>query len=174
MSYAQKYRVEEKIVSTTRDSFNIYDQNGTIRYKVDGLLSINERKVIKDMSNNVLLKLKEARMKLRDKITVSNAHNIPVLTLQKASAIQIGSKRVNGYLGGRVGGLPALVITGNHNNTRFHVVNSKNMEMADISRRKFSLKNVLTDQDTYDVTIHCGSAALLCFITVAIDEIYED
>lgn len=174
LQYPQTFRVEEKVVSATRDSFTVRDQQGALRYKVDGHFSINERKVIKDMHGQVLLKLREARLKMREKITIFNASNIALLTLQKTSAIQIGSKRVNGYLGGHPSGTPIVVITGNHNNTHFRVMNAQNQEIADIRRKKFSWKNMLTDQDTYDVTIHFGSPALVCFITVALDEIYED
>lgn len=172
--FPQRFRVEEKIKSITRDSFIIYDNNNAVRYKVDGLMSIHERKIMKDLQGHVLLKLREARMKMRDKITIYSAQDVPILTLQKASAIQIGSKRVHGYIGGKPTGIPALVITGNTHNTHFRVNNAQNVELADIRRRKFSLKNVLTDQDTYDVNVSYGSPALLCFITIAIDEIYED
>lgn len=174
VQYPQQLRVEEKIISATRDSFAVYDAQGSMRYKVDGLLSIHERKIMKDIHGQILLKLREARMKFRDKITIFNAQNSAILTLQKASAIQIGSKRVHGYWGEKTTGIPALVITGNTHNTHFHVMNSHNIEVAEIHRRKFSWKNMLTDQDTYHVTVNYGSPALLCFVTIALDEIYED
>lgn len=174
VQYAQSFRVEEKVVSATRDSFIVRDQQGTTRYKVDGQFSIHERKIMKDVHGQTLLKLREARLKMREKITLFNNRNIALITLQKASAIQIGTKRVHGFLGGQVAGSPAIIITGNSNNTHFRILNAQNQEIADIRRRKFSLKNMLTDQDTYDVMVNFGSPALICFITVAIDEIYED
>lgn len=173
VNHERTFRVEEKIVSATRDSFIIKDHEGIQRYKVDGLFSITERKVMKDANGRVLLKLKEARFKIRDKITIFNSGDQPVLTLRKASAIQIGAKRVNGFLGDRMTGAPIIVITGNGSNTKFHI-KANDREVAEIRRRKFSLKNMLTDQDTYDVTVRVGSAALICFVTVALDEIYED
>lgn len=175
VQFAQSFRVEERVVSTSRDSFIVRDQQGTTKYKVDGqIISINERKIMKDVHGQTLLKLREARLKMREKITIFNARDVALITLQKASAIQLGTKRVNGYLGGQPAGSPAVIITGNHNNTHFRMVNAQNREIADIRRRKFSLKNMLTDQDTYDVTVNFGSPALICFLTVAIDEIYED
>lgn len=174
VQYPQTFRVEEKVVSASRDSFIVRDQTGISRYKVDGHVSFHERKVLKDAHNQTLLKLTEARFKLKEKITLYNARDVALITLQKSSAIQFGSKRVNGFLGGQPTGPPAIVITGNSNNTHFRIVNAQNQEIADIRRRKFSLKNMLTDQDTYDVTVNFGSPALICLITVAIDEIYED
>lgn len=161
-------------MSATQDSFVVKDAQGSVRYKVDGSFTVHERKVLKDIHGQTLLKIREARLKMREKITISNASNVPILTLQKASAIQIGSKRVNGYLGGQTSGSPAIIITGNHNNTHFRVASAQNQEIANIRRRKFSIKNMLTDQDSYEVTVNVGSPALVCFIAVALDEIYED
>lgn len=175
VQWPQTFKVDEKALSVSRDSFVIKDQQGSVRYKVDGqFASIHERKVLKDANGQVLLKLKEARLKLRDVITISNASDVPLLTLQKASAFQVTTKRTNGYLGGHPSGTPVCVVTGNFGNTQFKIVNQQNQELASIRRRKFSAKNILTDQDTYDVTVNMGSPALICFITVAIDEIYED
>lgn len=174
LQFPQTFTVEEKVLSASRDSFFIKDQNGAMRYKVDGSITIHEHKTMKDMHGQVLLRLREARLKMREKITIFNASNLPLMTLQKASAIQIGSKRVHGFYGNRITGNPAIVITGNYNNTHFRITNAAGAEIASIRRRKFSFKNMTTGQDTYEVMINQGSPAFVCFLTVALDEIYED
>ena len=170
----QTFIVEEKFLSATHDSFIVRDQAGKLRYKVDGTFTINERKSLKDVHGHILLKLREARLKKREKITIFDPNNIAILTLTKTSAIQIGSKRVHGYAGAQTSGTPIVIITGNYNNTLFRVMNGRGQDVAIIKRRKYSLKNIVTDQDTYDVTVNYGSPAMLCMITVALDEIYED
>lgn len=170
----QTFIVQEKVLSATRDSFIVRDQAGQLRYKVDGTFTINERKSLKNIHGHVLLKLREARLKKREKITIFDANSIAILTLTKTSAIQIGSKRVHGYAGAQTTGSPIVVITGNYNNTLFRVMNARGQDVAIVKRKKFGLKNMLTDQDTYEVTVNQGSPALLCMITVALDEIYED
>ena len=97
-----------------------------------------------------------------------------MFTLEKASAVQVGAKKVYGYLGDNTKSRPVLTITGNFNNTHFRMMDAGNREVAIVRRKKFSLKNMLTDQDSYEVTIMQGSPALLCMIVVALDEIYED
>lgn len=164
----------EKVVSATRDSFVVQDMQGGLRYRVDGTFSLHERKSIKNVQGQTLLKLKEARMRMREKLTLFSPNDIPVMTLQQTHAIQIGTKKIHGYLGAIPQGTPALIITGNHNNTHFRMVDSQNRQVASVTRKRLSLKNMLTDQDTYEVTIQLGSPALILFIVVALDEIYED
>ncbi|CDF32308.1 unnamed protein product [Chondrus crispus] len=174
LQYAQTFRLEEKVLSASRDSFSIKDAQGVLRYKVDGSISLHDRKSISDMHGRILLKLREARLHLRDRITIFAPTDVALMILQKTTAIQFGTKRVHGYIGGHIKHAPDLVITGNHNKTYYKIMNSRGQEIADVRRQKFSLKNMLTDQDTYHVTVKAGSPAFVCFLAVVLDEIYDD
>lgn len=174
LQFAQTFRLEERNMSATRDSFIVRDSAGTLKYKVDGSFTVNELKTLKDVNGMVLLKLREARLTMRHIISLYDATGVAVMTLQKASSFLVGSKRVHGYLGSHPSGIPAIVITINHNNTLFKITNSQHQEIATIRRKKFSLRNMISDQDTYDITVIVGSPALICLITVALDEMLED
>lgn len=174
LQFAQTFRIEEKALSATRDSFVVRDMNGALRYKVDGSFTVHEVKSMRDIHGQTLLVLRESRLRIRDRITIFSPNNTPLMTLQKTSPIQLGTKKVNGFVGAYPKGNPDIVITGNHNNTHFRIMNAQSQEVGIVRRRKFSVKNMLTDQDTYEVTVQGGSPALLCFIAVGLDEIYED
>ncbi|KAI0564761.1 LURP-one-related protein [Gracilaria domingensis] len=175
VTFPQVFRLEEKLLGAIRGAFHARDQQGTLRYKVDSrLASLHERKVLKDVNGQVLLKLREERLTVRDRITFFSPTNIPMLTLQKTTAVQFGTKRVHGFAGPDTSGTPALIITGDADSTHFRIFNAQNKEVCNIRRQKHTLKNWLTDQDSYDVTVNYGSPALMCFIAVALDEIYED
>ncbi|PXF46352.1 hypothetical protein BWQ96_03851 [Gracilariopsis chorda] len=180
VTYPETFRLEERLLGTIRGSFVARDQQGTLRYKVESKISVHERKVLKDMSGNVLLKLREARLTLRDRITLFTPTDIPILTLQKTSVVQMSEKRVHGYAGPQPGGTPILIITGNDDKTLFSVYNAQNHLMCSVQRETSSwkhmstYKNMITGKDCYNVTVNYGSPALMLFIAVAIDEIYED
>lgn len=127
-----------------------------------------------DIHGQALLVMRESRLRIRDRVTIFTPTNVPLMTLQKTSPIQIGTKRVHGFVGAYPKGNPDVVITGNHNSTHFRIMNSQNQEVGTVRRRKYSLKNMLTDQDTYDVNVQGGSPALICMMAVGLDEIYED
>ena len=175
IQYPQTFRLEEHLISAGRGSYSVKDMHGEKRYKVESHISLHGEKAILNSENQVLLKLRESRaLEFRDKITIFNPADIPVLTLQQTSAIQMTAKRVHGYLGDETSGPPTIIIAGNHNNTLFHITNEQNIEIATIRRRKYSMKNMMTDQDSYQITINYGSPAMVCLITVAIDEMFED
>lgn len=174
LQFAQTFRVEEKALSATRDSFVVRDMNGALRYKVDGSFTANEVKTMKDIHGQTLLVLRESRLRIRDRVTIFSPTNVPLMTLQKTSPVQIGTKKVHGFVGAYPKGNPDIVITGNHSNTHFRIMNTQNQEVGIVKRRRFTVKNMLTDQDTYEVTVQGGSPALICLIAVGLDEIYED
>lgn len=174
LQYAQTFRVDEKVASITRDSFFVRDTSGRFIYKVEGSFTIHEMKTLRDINGHTLLLLREARLRIRDRITILSPTNVPLLTLQKTSPIQIGTKRVHGFIGAYPKTTPDVVITGNHNSTHFKILNAQEQEVGVVRRRKYAAKNILTGQDTYEVTVRGGSPALICFIAVALDEIYED
>ncbi|CAN8067132.1 unnamed protein product [Agarophyton chilense] len=174
VTYPQVFGLEEKVLGAIRGAFHIRDHQGVLRYKIDSKLSLHERKVLKDVNGHVMLKLREERLRLRDRITFFSPNNVPILTLQKASAVQFKNKCVNGYLGPETTGNPSIIITGNEDNTHFRIFNNQNQEVCNIRRRRATWKNSLTDQDSYDVTVNYGCPALMCFIGVALDEIFED
>lgn len=168
------YRLEERLLSVSRDSFLVRDQQGTVLYKIDGKLSIHERKNLKNANGQILLRLREHRVRIRDRITISSPTNVPILTLQKATAVQLVSRKLNCYTGPEPVGNPALVINGD-NDGYFRIVNSQNQEIAIVRKIKGRLKQMMTfGADSFDVTVNYGSPALICFIAVALDEIYDD
>jgi uncharacterized protein YxjI len=172
--HPQTLKVEETVGSASQDSFVVKDMTNSLRYKVDGSFTINERKTMTDMHGRVLLKIKEARMQMREKITISDAAGVPVVTIREAG-MGMGAKKANGFVGGIASGMPAFVITGTSNKTNFRITDANGMELAVVHRAANSLKTRLTGQDSYQLTVMPNvDAALMSMITVSIDEIWCD
>lgn len=173
--YPRTLKVIEDVASATQDSFTIKDMSGTTLYKVEGTFTVSEKKILRDMHGRELLHIKEARMKLREKITISDFQGLPILTVQQAGAFQAGGKKAFGYLGNNTSGNPILVISGDHGASNFRVSGLHGQEFAVIHRKKNSLRHRVTGQDSYETTVMPGvDAALVSMITVAIDEIWAD
>ena len=114
-------------------------------------------------------------MAMREKITISDAQGLPVLTIQQKSGAQVGAKIGHAYLGSKTNGSPLFTINGNRAATHFRVTSNNGMELAVIARKAGSLKTRLTGQDSYETTIMPGvDQALMCMVTVACDEIWSD
>jgi uncharacterized protein YxjI len=174
-AFSQTFKVEELVASATQDSFEVKDMTGRLRYKIDGSFTVNERKTMKDMHGRELLKLSEARMAMRERITISGANGQPVLTIQQSSGAQLGAKSARAYLGGHASGAPVFTIEGGRKALNFRVTAANGMELAVITRKAGGLKTRLTGQDSYETVVMPGvDQALMCMVTVACDEIWSD
>lgn len=169
------FYVEEKVGSATQDSFAVKDRNGRLVYNVDGSFTVNEKKVMKDMHGKVLLQIREARLTVKEKITISSAQNVPVITIEQKSGMQIGNKTAVAYFGNKTKGPVAFTINGDRKATHFRVTGPSGNELAIIARKASSFKKRLTGQDSYVTTVMAGADhALMCMVTVACDEIWSD
>lgn len=169
------FKVEEKVTSASRDSFAVKDMHGRSVYAVNGSFTPNERKVLTDMHGRALLKIREARLVLKEKITISSGQNKPLVTIQQNSGAQVGNKTAAAYFGNQARGPKAFTINGNRGATHFRVTGPAGNELAVIARKATSMKKKLTGQDSYETTVMPNvDHALMCMVTVACDEIWSD
>lgn len=159
-------------MESTGDSFYIMDERKRAMYTVDGSRTADEYKVLKNAAGGPLLCMRQTST-LKRKIVIFDMDNVPMLTLIRA-ADDRDRKRVDGYIGGESGGLPAIVIIGNSSASSFKIENNREVVIADVSRASRSMKRLVTGQDSYVVNVSVGAPALIAMMVVAIDEMFCD
>lgn len=169
-----RFRVEEKVIGGGGDSFYVLDAGNQQRYQVDGTAAAGGDKTLKSAAGRTLLQMREEPVRRKERIVILSATGAPLLTLRRVPSMQPGVKRIHACLGAARDGAPNLVITGNKKSTDFEVVGPGDMKVAQVSRKKTTLKKLVAGQDSYGLAVHKGAPALMCAIVVALDEFYSD
>lgn len=176
LTYSQtSLEISEDILSPTRDSFTVRDPTGAVIYKIAGSFSVHEHKTLRDSSNRELLHIREGRLKLRERIVISDGQNRPVLCVKEMGFPGLASRKAHAYPGGRPGGIPVLVILKNLDASRFEITTPHGEQVATAYRRLHSIRYKLSGQDSYQVILSPGvDPALMSMIIVTIDELWAD
>ncbi len=170
------FSMREKLADIDGDSFIIKDENGNEVLEVSGnALSIRENKVLKDMEGNEFYRINEelVNFDIRECQYIRDAESDEILFTLRQAGLLLGRNTVDVFEGDSEDGDPLYKISGEFFEKEFDVKNSDDELVAEIDRNR--LANIITDKDTYAITVEGGQdAALMIAFAVAIDEIFRD
>jgi len=172
------YVMKENLKSFSGDSFIIKDEQGDVKFTVDGTaLSLSEKKTLKDASGVPLYQIDEQAISftLRGKQYIKDAETgNTIFTLRKKSLFERNT--VEAFAGDDDVGEPIFIIHGTFMEKKFNIKKSDGETIVcEVDRRLFNASSILTDKDTYAVSVEVGQdAALMIAFAVAIDEIYRE
>lgn len=168
--------VKENVFSLSGDGFTITDHAGNPVFSVKGsLLSLSEKKTLKDMEGRVVGKLAEALISLHKTQRVLGPDGNLLFVVKKKSMIQIMSSSMQVFLSDGDKD-PDFEIKGDFRSKHFTVTHiATNQEVAKITRKGLNINNIVFDQDTYIVQVPTGGdIAFAVLVAIAADEIYKD
>jgi len=177
---AQTFKVKEKVVSWSGDSFDVKDTAGRRRYAVHGAtLTTHQRKRLVGASGEPLLGLSQQRLTLRSRMTVTDSTGRAAVTLRKRGLVSgMGHSTVYAWWGTDPDATaPFLEVKGDlfKKNYTLTEVGGQGRPVATVQRHALGFKNFLTDKDDFTLRVEPNyDCAFLVMVVVALDEMYTD
>eukprot|EP00188_Purpureofilum_apyrenoidigerum_P004367 Plantae.Rhodophyta-Purpureofilum_apyrenoidigerum.ctg4903.p1 GENE.Plantae.Rhodophyta-Purpureofilum_apyrenoidigerum.ctg4903~~Plantae.Rhodophyta-Purpureofilum_apyrenoidigerum.ctg4903.p1 ORF type:complete len:200 (-),score=42.78 Plantae.Rhodophyta-Purpureofilum_apyrenoidigerum.ctg4903:89-688(-) len=169
--------LEEKIgLSLSSDSGKVYDEHGQQVFKVKGKhITLHDAVWLQQLNGQNILGLKKKLLSMHATCNLVTPDERVVAVVKKAHIIQLKAN-AHVYLGEETSGEPDLIVAGGFrakNLTITHV--QSGCVITAVQRKQFTMKNILFDQDTYNIMIAPNvDIALMLMICVTIDEVFND
>lgn len=178
-STPQEYKLKEKLMSMSGDSFKIVNRaSGETSFKVKGhaMSLLSEKKTLRDPDGNDLYRITEAMISVRDRMFIEDSsRRETVLSIRKKGVIPfMGTSTILCFRGDDDKN-PYLSIKGNVFRKDFTIKEvSSGKEVASV-RRQSNMRSVLAEKDSYILRVEPGNdAALMCTLVICLDEQYRD
>ena len=171
------YKMKEKLMSLSGDTFTVKDADDNEAFIIDGTaLSIREKKILSDIDGNPLYQINEelVNFSLREKQYICDPESGEKLFTLRQAGVIFDRNTVNVFAGDDDDGNPVYTIAGGFLEKEFDIKDANTNEiLGEIDRKRF--ENILTDKDTYAISVEAGQdAALIIAFAVAVDEIFRD
>jgi len=172
----QIFVLSERIIR--RDHFDIQDDNGNKRYAIKGkFFSIHQRKFIQTPDGKNLAQIEHQHFTMHRHIELQDLEDKTLVIARTAAVLQLHSN-VELWLtqiDPSYKRKPDLVVEGSIMSRTFEIFDSSKKLLASSKRKVFTMKNMLTGQDTYYLEVQPGVDCLLMVgVVVILDEMFND
>ncbi|KAI5467914.1 tubby C-terminal-like domain-containing protein [Mariannaea sp. PMI_226] len=167
--------LREKVLSLSGDSFEIKLASGRPIFKVEGkFLTISGRKCLYDMEGNHLFDIYKEHFHIHTTYAIADPNGNKIVNIKNDIKL-IGSKATATFKSAD-GQEDSLVMKGNWLDYAAEIHDSKsNALVGRLSRKVFSAKDIIFDQQTYCLEVAPGvDMALMAALCICMDEKNND
>uniref|UniRef100_A0A7S0G3U6 Tubby C-terminal domain-containing protein n=1 Tax=Rhodosorus marinus TaxID=101924 RepID=A0A7S0G3U6_9RHOD len=156
------------------DSGKVYNEDGSLAFLIKGKhISLSDAIWLKDgETEEPVLGMKKKLVSLHQTVFVVKP-NEDVVGIVK---IKLGlKKKISLFLGDSDDGDPTYTAEGGMRGKRFDVCDSNGDVVCKVEKDSLNMRNMLTDQDTYNITVPAGGdSAFFVLVCTIIDELFHD
>jgi len=175
--HRQQFVLQEKVFSWSGDSFDIYDDQGRIRFKIKGkIVTLRQRKRLYDHKDQLVGQLLHKGLTLHRTVKFYSATKEVVAVAKKSAIFQLKSnadvhlKKRMGQTGGR-----DVKIRGSFFAQEFTFYDSHGNALGELHRKVFNFSNLFLGKDTYELVVFPNvDCAFMILVAVAMDEMFSD
>lgn len=173
------FKIKEKIMSMSGDSYDILDPGDRICYKVKGKFwTKTEKKTIFDRDGRPIYRLSEDVFTMHARQTIVDVlSGETIVTIARKSIVPSrGTSTIHIWRGTNTQVDPWLVCRGDLMRKRFFIDEKANgRTVAMVTRGVFNVRNLLLCKSTYHAHLALGSnIPFFMMLIIAIDETYAD
>ncbi|KAL9337036.1 hypothetical protein Peur_071524 [Populus x canadensis] len=177
--YPVELAVSTKLWSLGENDFKVSDINGTLIFQVKSkLLSLHDRRFLKDAAGNILVNLRQKIMTMHRKWEAfrgeSKEEKDLLFTAKKSKLFQFKTE-LDVFLGNNKGEVPDFKVKGGYSESSCSVLLGGSNTMLAQMHRKHSLASTILDTDSFGVTVYPNvDYAFITALVVILDEINAD
>mmetsp|Transcript_565 Transcript_565/g.1919 ORF Transcript_565/g.1919 Transcript_565/m.1919 type:complete len:201 (+) Transcript_565:106-708(+) len=173
----KSFVLEEKIgLSMTSDSGKIYDEHGQKVFLIKGKhMTLHDSVWLRHVDGTNILGLKKKLLSLHATTNIVTPDERVVAVVKKAHVMQIKAS-ASVYIGGDDSGQPLLAISGGFRAKNLTITHlPSGIVIAAVQRKQFTMKNIIFDQDTYNILIAPNvDIAFILMLCIVVDEMFND
>ncbi|KAJ6403384.1 hypothetical protein OIU84_015312 [Salix udensis] len=177
--YPVELAVSTKLLTLGENDFKVADINGTVIFQVKSkLLSLHDRRFLKDATGNTLVNLRQKIMTMHRRWEAfrgeSNEEKDLLFTAKKSKLFQFKTD-LDVFLANNKGEVPDFKIKGGYAESSCSILLGNSNTMLAQMHRKHSLKSSILGTDNFGVTVYPNiDYAFIIALVVILDEINAD